>query len=81
MKCPNCGSAKSRTVDSRLNATSVIRRRRLECRDCGQRYTTYEVREQELPHQLMGKIREAEAKIRKLSRYIHQVVELFDDML
>lgn len=42
MKCPFCGSKESKVVDSRdLKDETSIRRRR-ECLDCGQKYTTYE---------------------------------------
>lgn len=42
MKCPYCGSADSKVVDSRpVDDGSAIRRRR-ECEKCGRRITTYE---------------------------------------
>jgi len=42
MKCPFCGHADSRVVDSReVDAGDSIRRRR-ECPKCGQRFSTYE---------------------------------------
>src|SRR4051794_7848520 len=40
MQCPYCGSAQNRVVDSR-EATDAIRRRR-QCENCDQRFTTYE---------------------------------------
>src|SRR5436305_3249950 len=40
MKCPYCGSADRRVVDSR-DAADAIRRRR-QCESCGERFTTYE---------------------------------------
>jgi transcriptional repressor NrdR len=40
MKCPYCGSSASRVIDTR-DARDAIRRRRV-CKDCGQRFTTYE---------------------------------------
>ncbi|MGD2206681.1 MAG: ATP cone domain-containing protein, partial [Anaerolineae bacterium] len=40
MKCPFCGSADSRVIDTR-SAEGGIRRRR-ECQDCERRFTTYE---------------------------------------
>lgn len=40
MKCPFCGSSDSRVVDTR-DVRDRIRRRR-ECKDCDQRFTTYE---------------------------------------
>ncbi len=42
MKCPACGHAESKVVDSRpADEGSAIRRRR-ECLSCGRRFTTYE---------------------------------------
>ena len=42
MRCPSCGYAESKVVDSRpVDDGSAIRRRR-ECLSCGVRFTTYE---------------------------------------
>ncbi|HLC23323.1 MAG TPA: transcriptional regulator NrdR [Dehalococcoidia bacterium] len=40
VKCPNCGTEKSRVVDSREVDAGIRRRRR--CLGCGSRFTTYE---------------------------------------
>lgn len=40
MKCPYCGATESRVVDTREVGDGIRRRR--ECQNCGQRYTTYE---------------------------------------
>src|SRR5947207_11149956 len=40
MRCPYCGSAENKVVDSR-DAGDAIRRRR-ECQACAERFTTYE---------------------------------------
>ena len=40
MKCPYCGSASSRVIDTREVGDGIRRRR--ECQACKQRYTTYE---------------------------------------
>lgn len=43
MKCPYCGCADSRVIDSRpAEEGSTIRRRR-ECISCAKRFTTYEI--------------------------------------
>lgn len=43
MKCPSCGSHKSKVIDSRpVEENNSIRRRR-ECEDCHIRFTTYEI--------------------------------------
>ena len=46
MRCPKCKSESSRVVDSR-QADNMIRRRR-ECENCGNRFTTFE-RIEEMP--------------------------------
>ena len=42
MKCPFCGFAESKVVDSRPNDDSSCIRRRRECLSCAKRSTTYE---------------------------------------
>lgn len=42
MKCPFCGHAKHKVVDSRDSRDGTAIRRRRECLDCGRRMTTYE---------------------------------------
>ena len=42
MKCPFCGYADSKVVDSRQNEDGTSIRRRRECVVCGKRFTTYE---------------------------------------
>jgi len=48
MNCPYCGHPDNRVVDSRDVRSGIEIRRRRECVDCGQRFTTYE-RVDELP--------------------------------
>lgn len=43
MKCPNCGFADSRVLDSRPAEEGNSIRRRRECAECGKRFTTYEM--------------------------------------
>lgn len=53
MRCPACGSARSRVVESRdVEEAGAVRRRR-ECDDCHHRFTTYE--RIELPRLLVVK--------------------------
>ena len=47
MRCPFCSSDSSRVVDSRLTESGEVRRRR-ECGECENRFTTYE-RAEEAP--------------------------------
>ncbi len=42
MRCPFCGRAKDRVVDSRESRDGVTIRRRRECASCGRRFTSYE---------------------------------------
>ena len=42
MKCPYCGVAESKVIDSRPTEESSAIRRRRECLKCGKRFTTYE---------------------------------------
>jgi len=49
MKCPFCGFADTRVIDSRLGKEGNNIRRRRECIDCGRRFTTYERVEETLP--------------------------------
>jgi transcriptional repressor NrdR len=49
MKCPYCEHLDNKVIDSRLNKDATITRRRRECLECGQRFTTYERLEVMLP--------------------------------
>jgi transcriptional repressor NrdR len=41
MRCPYCGSANSKTLETRDSPENTTRRRK-ECINCGKRFTTYE---------------------------------------
>ncbi len=45
MKCPYCGYAESRVIDSRPAEEGTSIRRRRECLACQRRFTTYEIME------------------------------------
>ena len=45
MKCPTCGNEDDKVVDSRAVRDGRAVRRRRECIDCGERFTTYEALE------------------------------------
>jgi transcriptional repressor NrdR len=49
MKCPFCGFADTKVIDSRLGREGNNIRRRRECVGCGRRFTTYERVEENLP--------------------------------
>jgi len=42
LKCPRCGNEEDKVVDSRAVRDARAVRRRRECLDCGERFTTYE---------------------------------------
>ena len=54
MKCPFCGGADDRVVDSRESREGQVIRRRRECAACGRRFTSYETIE-EIPYVVVKK--------------------------
>ena len=42
MRCPSCGHEEDKVVDSRATKENSAVRRRRECLECSQRFTTYE---------------------------------------
>jgi transcriptional repressor NrdR len=54
MRCPHCKHDNDRVVDSRLTHEGAVVRRRRECLQCFQRYTTYE-RVEETPLRVVKK--------------------------
>ncbi len=49
MHCPFCGAADSKVIDSRLVADGSQVRRRRECVECRERFTTFETAELVMP--------------------------------
>ena len=49
MHCPFCKAPDTRVVDSRLGGDGDQVRRRRECVECSERFTTYETAELSLP--------------------------------
>ena len=49
MRCPFCSGTNTRVVDSRVVGEGEQVRRRRECEDCEERFTTYETAEISLP--------------------------------
>ena len=49
MHCPFCGTEDTKVIDSRLVAEGDQVRRRRECAQCGERFTTYETAELLMP--------------------------------
>jgi transcriptional repressor NrdR len=54
MKCPFCGHAEDRVVDSRESKEGEVIRRRRECLGCSRRFTSYE-RIDQIPHLVIKK--------------------------
>jgi transcriptional repressor NrdR len=54
MRCPYCGHAESKVIDSRESKKGVSIRRRRECLACRRRFTTYEKIE-EIPYMVVKK--------------------------
>ena len=54
MRCPFCGAADSKVVDSRAADEGISIRRRRECSECARRFTTYEMVE-EIPLMVIKK--------------------------
>ena len=49
MKCPFCGHLENKVVESRINQSGDLTRRRRECLSCDSRFTTYERVEELMP--------------------------------
>ena len=49
MRCPYCMVDDTRVIETRLSDEGVVVRRRRECQACGERYTTFERAELQLP--------------------------------
>ena len=49
MRCPFCSDINTRVIDSRLAADGDQVRRRRKCAGCGERFTTYEAAELNMP--------------------------------
>ncbi|WP_404399759.1 transcriptional regulator NrdR [Idiomarina seosinensis] len=49
MHCPFCGMQETKVIDSRLVADGASVRRRRECSDCRERFTTFETAELIMP--------------------------------
>lgn len=48
MKCPKCSCIEDKVVDSRSSKEGAVIRRRRECLECGNRFTTYEEIERDM---------------------------------
>ena len=75
MHCPYCGAADTRVIDSRLaNDGSQVRRRR-ECVNCKERYTTFESIELDLPRVIKRDERRESFDVDKMRAGILHAIE------
>jgi transcriptional repressor NrdR len=75
VRCPFCGHAKDKVVDSRESGSGSAIRRRRECLACGRRFTSYE-RIEEIPYLVVKKDGRREAFDRgKLLAGLHRACE------
>jgi transcriptional repressor NrdR len=54
MYCPFCGKQETKVIDSRLASEGAQVRRRRECLDCGERFTTFESPQLVMPRIIKG---------------------------
>lgn len=54
MYCPFCAKQETKVIDSRLASEGAQVRRRRECLDCGERFTTFESAELVMPKIIKG---------------------------
>jgi transcriptional repressor NrdR len=54
MHCPFCGKQDTKVIDSRLASEGAQVRRRRECLDCNERFTTFESAELVMPRIIKG---------------------------
>jgi transcriptional repressor NrdR len=54
MRCPFCGAEDTKVIDSRLASEGHSVRRRRECTECAERFTTFETAELALPSIVKG---------------------------
>ena len=56
MRCEKCGAYDSRVIDSRMRESRDMKCRRRECRICGGRFSTIEVKWSEISNLIEGQI-------------------------
>ena len=74
MKCPQCDSMNTYVKDSRPKEDFTMINRRHECRNCGHRFTTYEIYKTKYDDLEDEYIKNTD-KIRKLMRLVIEVMQ------
>lgn len=75
MLCPFCGKPDTKVIDSRLVSEGLQVRRRRECSDCGERYTTYESAELVMPRLIKTDSSREPFNDEKLVSGLHKALE------
>lgn len=70
MQCPYCNAADTKVIDSRLAAEGAQVRRRRQCNQCQERFTTFEVVEVVMPRIIKSNARIEPYDSQKLRRSI-----------
>lgn len=70
MYCPYCNALDTKVIDSRLAAEGLQVRRRRQCVECGERFTTFEVIEVVMPRIIKSSGKIEPYDINKLKRSI-----------
>lgn len=74
MKCPKCNSLNTYVKDSRPKDDETMISRRHECRDCGYRFTTYQIYKDTYDELTDEYIKNTD-KIRKLFKLMLEVMK------
>ena len=75
MFCPFCTHEETKVVDSRLVANGSQIKRRRECLNCGERFSTYEEAELVMPRIIKSNERREPFDEEKLSAGLHKALE------
>lgn len=74
MKCPQCDSMNTYVKDSRPKEDETMVNRRHECRDCGHRFTTYQIYKETYDEMHDDFIKDT-GKVRKLLNAVFEVMQ------
>jgi transcriptional repressor NrdR len=75
MHCPFCGHSETKVIDSRLAAEGRQIRRRRECLECAERFTTFETAELVMPTVIKGDLRREPFDENKLLAGLQKALE------
>ena len=75
MNCPFCNQDNTKVIDSRLATEGSQVRRRRECTDCSERFTTYETAELSLPRIIKSNGNREKFEENKLRRGLLKALE------